>query len=150
MSTNEQPKIAFVYPGIADLGIKEDFTPEIGIQCGTFPCEKNVLVRFGVIGFNGIDNYSLELKIYLDDEDVTLSTHSHNNLFSYKPKWSGDGEYVAAMAVVEGFKAKAPGIYRIEANLLFMKADSDAGWKTIESISAYFAVAAKWESKIDT
>jgi hypothetical protein len=150
MLKNEIPRIAFVYPGIAEPGVKEDFTPELGIQCDTFPCEKNVLVRFGVIGFNGVDNYSLELKIYLDDEDVTLSNHSHNNLFSYNPKWSGDGEFVAAMAVVEGFKAKAPGIYRIEASLLCMKADSDTGWKTIEVISAYFAVAEKWESKIDT
>ncbi|EKM4781664.1 hypothetical protein PUY42_002567 [Salmonella enterica] len=149
VSNNKQARIAFVYSGSADLVLAGDSTPTLGISCNKFPSEKSIVVHFGVIGFNGKDNYSLEIKIFHDEEDVTLSNLKHNNLLNYKPKWSNDGEFVALMAAAESFTAIAPGIYRIEANLLFREAKPDTIWESIDLKTSYFAVDKNWSSKID-
>lgn len=149
MPIDDQSKIAFVYPGIAEVGLTESFAPELGFSCLEFPSKVTLLVRFGVIGFNGEDNYSLEIKIFMGDEDVTLPLQKHRNLFSYKPQWSDKGDYIAVMSVIESFTAKDPGCYRIEASLLFKEAKKDALWETIDVKSSYFMVSREWRDKIE-
>lgn len=150
MSNNDHAKIAFVYTGIIAPGVMVgDPTPGLTIACSKFPSESTVSVNFGVIGFNGIDNYSLSVRIFLDNEDVTSKELVNRNLFSYKPQWSDEGEYVATMTVIESFTAKAAGCYRIEASLLFREAKEEAEWESIDVKSAYFAVAKEWRNNIE-
>ncbi|EKK5422994.1 hypothetical protein PN779_003968 [Enterobacter hormaechei] len=151
MSNDVQAKIAFVYTGELQPGMAVgDPTPGLTIACSEFPANSIIAVNFGVIGFNGVDNYSLDVKIYFNDEDVTSPSQSNKNLFKYRPQWSDEGEFVATMTIVESFTPKAPGIYRLEASLLFKEAKEEAVWELIDVKSSYFAVAKNWRGNSAT
>lgn len=149
MPHNDHARIAFVYSGLVAPGVMAgDTTPCLTIACNEFPSKATISVNFGVIGFNGIDHYSLDVKIFHNDEDVTTPISGERNLFNYRPQWSDDGEYVATMAIIESFTAKAPGSYRVEASLLFKEAKEEAVWDSIDVKSSYFAVAKEWRNDI--
>jgi len=146
MMADIKGKIAFVYPSRYSLGLTVGETkPNISIICDSYPSEQTIAINFGVIDFNGIDNYSLEVSIFHNDEDVTIPAKK-SNLFKYEPRWGDTGEFVAEMAVIDTFVATAPGYYRIKLQLLFRDSNPESVWEVIDVASAYFSVSTKWKS----
>jgi hypothetical protein len=149
MSKVEQAKIAFVYSGLIAPGIKVgDPTPSIAISCNDFPSEQLLSVNFGVIDFNGVDNYSLEIEIFYDGETVSIESDL-KEIFQYQPQWGSSGEYVATMSVIQSFIAKGPGYYTLEASLLFKLPTPNSEWEVIDVKKSFFAVSKEWRNKID-
>lgn len=150
MPNIEQAKIAFVYSSVIAPGVMVgDPTPELAITCKEFPAETTLSVNFGVIGFNGIDNYSLDVKVLFNEQDVTAPPTGHKKIFSYLPRWGKSGDYVATMTLVESFTANEPGYYTIEAQLLYKDTTPDSLWETIDIKRSYFAVDSEWRTSID-
>ncbi|MEB6632771.1 hypothetical protein [Kluyvera cryocrescens] len=149
MQDDQQAKIAFVYPGIHAAGVVPgEPTPGLAIKCDALPSQISLPVNFGVIGFNGIDNYSLEIEILFNKESVSVITED-KLIHNYHPQWSGDGEFVATMTIIQPFTAIDPGYYTIEATLLFKDTNPDSLWETIDTRRSYFAVAAEWRNGLD-
>ena len=150
MQDEQQAKIAFLYPALKAAGVVPgDPTPGVAIECNEFPSQISLPVNFGVIGFNGIDNYSLDVKVIFNGEDVTAPLQGTRSVFAYTPEWGNDGEYVATMTITEAFIAKAPGYYSIEALLLFKTTDPESSWAIIDLKQSHFSVSKKWSKNID-
>ncbi|WP_031521256.1 hypothetical protein [Siccibacter colletis] len=149
MSKVDQAKIAFVYSGVFAPGVLVgDPHPAIALACNKFPCEHSLSINFGVINFNGIDNYSLEIEIFFKGETVSLAS-DNKKVFKYHPQWGNKGEYVATMTTIQSFIAKGPGYYTVEATLLFKDTSPESVWETIDVMRSYFAIASEWRSSID-
>lgn len=149
MSKIEQAKIAFVYSGIITPGITVgDPHPGLALTCSEFPSEHFLSVNFGVIDFNGVDNYSLEIEVFFHGETVSVAS-DNKDVFKYHPQWGDNGEYVATMTTVQSFIAKGPGYYTIEATLLFKDTNPESVWETIDVRRSYFAIASEWRTSID-
>lgn len=145
----EHAKIAFVYSGVVAPGVTVgDPSPGLAISCGDFPTEHYLSVNFGVIGFNGIDNYSLEIDVLFNEESVSVLTED-KQIYKYQPQWSNDGEFVATMTIIQPFIAKGSGYYTIEATLLFKDTNPDSMWETIDVRRSYFAVSKDWRTGLD-
>lgn len=145
----EQAKIAFVYSGIIAPGVTVgEPTPGLAISCNDYPSEQFLTVNFGVIGFNGIDNYSLEVDVLFNDESVSVLTED-KQIYQYQPQWSNDGEFVATMTLIQPFIAKGPGYYTIAATLLFKDTNPDTMWEAIDVRRSYFAVSKSWRNGLD-
>ncbi|HFN8033309.1 TPA: hypothetical protein ACHG1G_003143 [Escherichia coli] len=145
----EQAKIAFVYSAVVAPGVMVgEPSPGLAISCSDFPTEQFLSVNFGVIGFNGIDNYSLEIDVLFNGESVSVITED-KQIYQYKPQWGNDGEFVATMTLIQPFIAKGVGYYTIEATLLFKDTNPDSMWETIDVTRSYFAVSKAWRSGLD-
>lgn len=149
MSKKEQARIAFVYPGVLAPGVNiGEPTPGLATICNHFPSEQFLSVNFGVIGFNGIDNYSLEIEVLFQEESVSVITDD-KKIYQYQPQWSDEGDFVATMTILQPFIAKGPGYYTIEATLLFKDTNPNAVWQAIDVRRSYFAVAKEWRNGLD-
>ncbi|HGH4644009.1 hypothetical protein [uncultured Enterobacter sp.] len=147
MANENNALLAYVYTGLLAPGvIVGDPTPMLAFQAESFPTEILLPVNFGVVGFNGVDGYSIEFKVTFDGQDVSISTVD-GKLMKHHPLWGDNGEYVADMSVFEKFKAISAGYYCLEARLLFKSASKEQDWEVIDIKKSHFAVSKAWENK---
>ncbi|MCR4457611.1 hypothetical protein [Pseudescherichia sp. L3] len=149
MLTDNDAKIAYVYSSLIEPGVVVgDPTPGIGLRCERFPTDLTLSINFGVIGFNGIDNYSIEFHIIYENQDVTIESQE-SRVLKYLPQWGSNGEFVADMCVFENFTANGPGYYFIDAHLLFKDTNPESVWEVIDIKKSCFAISAEWRREID-